>query len=459
MNSKGGSKIFCIVVPYRNLYQWSLAIEFALDIRKKGYPIEIKILNLPNLNFFRSILKSLLMFRSINPEVLSILRLHGISIKNYHLFPTLSCLKLRKNYSIKYKKELEISLAHIVNDLFTEKLDFTQKSHRVTIRKHLRDVIHTNKMLEKIDFSKFEIIYTINGRFSSNRAIVKFLRSKEFTVKIVDLASNGKYLVVDNAQSMFEHINLIDDFWRNYPAESRFQDAEEYFQAKVTAIKNKSDPWIAFMTQSPKFDLPNKKIAIFYTTTQLEFVANDDVPAGDTFTNQNEALVAVYNWLRENGWFLIVRRHPRSINTDQSVQADDLLLNLPQGQDLLIINPEDKINSYELAEKADLIISYGSSIAAELIFENKKPVVSVGITPWFLYDKTNHLLSERELKSIDPNFIKKSEPWIVLPWALYILKAGSNFKYITKNKENRLVLNNVQIWLDFWPWLKSRVKN
>jgi CDP-glycerol glycerophosphotransferase (TagB/SpsB family) len=313
-------------------------------------------------------------------------------------------------------------------------------------------------MLDQIDFSKFEIIYTINGRFSSNRAIVKLLQSKEVTVKIIDLASNGKYLVVDNAQSTFEHINLIDDFWHNYPAESRFHDAEEYFQAKSTAIKNKSDPWIAFMTQSPNFNLPNKKIAIFYTTTQLEFVANDDSPAGDNFINQNEALAAVYNWLIDNNWFLIVRRHPRTINTDQSVEADDLLLNLPQGQDLLIINPEDKINSYELAEKADLIISYGSSIAAEFIFENKKPVVSVGITPWFLYDKTNHLLGKRELNSIDPNFIKKSEPWIVLPWALYILKAGSNFKFVTKNKENKLVLNNVEIWLDFWPWLKSKVK-
>jgi len=448
-----------VIVPYNNEYQWTLAIETALNLKAHDYPVEIKVLHPPNLDFFKSAFKRIFGFRSIDPRIISKLRVQDVYVKNYYIFPTLKCFRLNKNYSSKYERELEISLANIVNDLRTEKFDFVNKLHKVRIRKHLRDVIHTNLILSKIDFSKFKTVYTVNGRFSCNRAIVKYVRNKGVTVKVIDLTSYGKYVVVDNGQSMLESIRRIDNFWHEYDVTSRIHDAEKYFSSKLDAIRDKSDPWSAYMNEPPNLNLPNKRIGIFYTTTQLEFVGNDDPIIGNNFKNQNEAIAAVYNWLRFHGWLLIIRRHPRNIFTEHFMEDDDLFEGLLQLDEAIVIPGGDRTDSYELAEKADLIISYGSSIAAEFIYANRKPVISVGMTPWYLYDKENHLLSMADLNSVDPKNIGKSEPCVVLPWALYNLHAGSDFKFVTKNSRNKQEFGNIEIFNSFLPWLKLKFEN
>jgi hypothetical protein len=119
-----------------------------------------------------------------------------------------------------------------------------------------------------------------------------------------------------------------------------------------------------------------EKICVFYTTTQLEFVANEETPDDGNFRNQEEALRETYTWLNSHGWHLVVRRHPRNINWN-SMGEDDLLTTDSGLGDSTIIPGSTTIDSYALAESADLIANYGSTIGAEFIFRGRKPVISL----------------------------------------------------------------------------------
>jgi hypothetical protein len=358
----------------------------------------------------------------------------------------------------KFENEIKIGLAHIVNDLFTQDFNFNDKNHRKVIRKHIADVFYTQKILQKIDFSNIKSVFTVNGRFSRNRAIVHTLRSRGVKTKILDSASTGRYQILDFAQSMLEYVNKIENFWMSYDPTIRISDAQMYFERKREAVQAKTDPWATLMDDSFLPDLPNKKICIFYTTTQLEFIGSDDVVPVNVFQNQNQAIQEIHKWLSKYNWHLVIRRHPRSIFMTDEYKDDDLYDMEIDLTDATIIHSDSKIDSYKLAEKADLIASFGSSIAAELIFANQKPVISLGLTPWFNFDKENHLLDTKSLSATAPDRIKKSDPNCVLPFALYATKGGIKHEFVSCDLNGALVCNNKKIYLNFRSWLKSKLK-
>ncbi len=424
-----------------------------------GLSVSILILNIPDTTLLKSLAKRVLGFRHINPKIILDLREKGISVKEIWVLPRFIRTRITSRNLSKFENELKIGLAHIVNDLFTQDFNFNDKNHRKVIRKHIADVFYTQKILQKIDFSNVKSVFTVNGRFSRNRTIVHTLRSRGIKIQILDSASAGRYQILDFAQSMLEYINKIDNFWVNYDPTKRIADAHLYFYRKRKAIEDKTDPWTSLMDNLILPDLPNKKICVFYTTTQLEFINNDDVVPVNVFQNQNQAIQEIHKWLSKYDWHLVVRRHPRSTFTSDKYKDDDLFDEEIDLTDATIIHSDSKINSYKLAEKADLIASFGSSIAAELIFTNQKPVISLGLTPWFNFDRENHLLDTKSLNATAPDRIKKSDPNCVLPFALYATKGGIEHDFVGYDSNGELVYNNKKIYLDFRSWFKSKYKH
>jgi hypothetical protein len=256
---------------------------------------------------------------------------------------------------------------------------------------------------------------------------------------------------------MQEYHIRIDEHWNTYNVAQRQSDGAIYFLNKSKNVLEKTDPWAALMTNSALPVLPKKKICVFYTTTQLEFVASTVEPEIGYFRNQEEALRETYSWLISHGWHLVVRRHPRNINWN-SMGEDDLLTTDSGLGDSTIIPGSATIDSYALAESADLIANYGSSIGAEFIFQGRKPVISLGLTPWYPFDKSNHFLDRLSLNSISPDKITKSDFKNVLPLGLYTLNGGTQFEHIILGDDLRWRFLEVFIQVHFRDWLKFRLR-
>jgi hypothetical protein len=370
------------------------------------------------------------------------------------IFPSLPILTISPKSLLKFKKEYQIGLAHIVENLVTDKINIKVSQHRKVIRKHIRNVYYTGKILKKCDFSEFSQLLTVNGRYSRNRAIQQLLREQGISVNILEGTAPNRYSIVDAAQSMNAYQNRIAAHWNEYDVAKRNLDGAIYFLNKIKNVINKTDPWAALMTASALPTLPTKKICVFYTTTQIEFVANEETPDDGNFSNQEEALRETYSWLNLHGWHMVVRRHPRNINWN-SMGEDDLLTTDSGLGDSTIIFGNSTIDSYALAEKADLIVHYGSSIGAELIFQGLKPVIAVGQTPWYRFDKSNHFLNRLSLNSIRPENIQKADPQSVLPWGLYTLNGGTQYKYAILSDDLKWTLSGNPIRIDFRSWLKA----
>ena len=111
---------------------------------------------------------------------------------------------------------------------------------------------------------------------------------------------------------------------------------------------------------------------VFFVSSQDEMYSIEenviDLPYG-----QVEAILNINKAFPEE--FLYVRIHPNLRDSDhlfiENLQALDRL------KMVTIINAESQVDSYELVKKANLVITYGSTIGDEAAFQ-KKPVISIG---------------------------------------------------------------------------------
>lgn len=447
---------YCIILPDNNAYQWILGIEFACHLVESKQSVTIMHLVIPNIDFFKSKIKHFFGYSEINKKVLARLEDFGVTFKNLYTFPNLLNLKLTRRNVNKFSHELQISNAHISNELYTEKYTIENPVHRRVMTKHVKDVYYTIKILNKIDFSKHTKCITPNGRFSRNRAIKKFLDEKGKTIKLIDSNGNGRFEIMDFGQSMMEHTKKIDDYWSSYYSANKVSIASSFFLKKASALSKKQHAWSASFDDTILPEFPKKKMCVFYTTTQMEMI--DDVYARPAiqFSSQNIALQETYRWLKSNNWHLVVRRHPYKTKGDLRLEEDLWDDQLDLG-DSTIISGASRIDSYRLAEKADLIATYGSTIGAEFIFKNEKPVISLGYTPWYLYDRENHFFDSITLNNTNPSNIRIVKPEVVLPMALYALCGGTPHKYVVQNLEGRWEFDKNYIYIGFRSWIKMRV--
>ena len=105
-----------------------------------------------------------------------------------------------------------------------------------------------------------------------------------------------------------------------------------------------------------------------------------------TYQKQLDLIVQLAEMAKKNGIDLVVRQHPNLGRIGRPNRARNFLEKTNKLKEIYqntirIYEPEDDIDSYNLAEKAMLIFSPQSSIYMELAYDNK-PVVQIQESPY-----------------------------------------------------------------------------
>jgi len=334
---------------------------------------------------------------------------------------------------------------HLVEILESRNIEIN--SSKRLILKYLRIAINTEGALKSLKIDSGSRITTVNGRWVKNKSIVDYYRGRGFEVKIVDTgASLGTWDIWNSSQSINEARQKMIESWNSVHDETNALQAKTTIARSYLEGRRNFDPhagvnWSERMTA---FELPNevgdKKICVFYSSTQLEYVGIGDPDIPGDFQNQGEALDALLKLLDPDHWIVILRMHPISPKKQRVSDEGDIWDSALKHRHLIVVPPTRPVNSYFLAENATLAVHYNSSIGAELMFKGSIPVITVGPSVLQALDVpvATNLTS---LRKILENPIIIPSPETVLPFGYFYATQGNKFQHIHQENEAGWVID------------------
>jgi len=444
--------IYFLIVPYQDQWQWMFVIEYAEELRSTGKTVVVISLDILNLNFFKRRIFRLVGYQPVNPEITKGLENSGITVLQPNPLWNWIKTNFRRSPVLTETIEKKITLSHLVDR--TKSLNFQSFRSKSTSRRLRREARFIFNNLLDLRMPNQSVILTPSGRYARNRAVLFFAESLNLEYKVLDSGSSDRYIVVRDAQSIDEGVEVITQHWLRGERESRRKIGVDYFEDRFSRLKTMRDEWTWTMKEGLVPDLDQeKKLCVFYTTTQIEFVGTEGNFGGDCFQSQVEAINAARKKLDLAKWELVVRRHPKK--RGQLNRNDDLIEGIYDVGGIRVIEADSAVDSYALAERADLVLHFGSHIGAEITYLKYAPVYCMNKTPWWKFDPSHHPFTKSEWSNFDPENLTYADPDSVLPLGYFAMTGGQEFKHIIQKPNEGWVYGDYPIYLSLNTWLNK----
>jgi len=212
----------------------------------------------------------------------------------------------------------------------------------------------------------FDEIYIFNGRHAISRPISEILLNKSKVVYFeFDMMFRGYYLFEKPIQSLIETVERINTHTPDY------EKGEDFFYRHINRDIG-SFSWQMQMNQESgyMFNVDEyDKIYTYFTSSPDEFFAFSDNPyySHDFKSQLDIALYAAEN-CRINNITLILRMHPHLVKKHESWRNEWDFEKLKQ-LGVIIIYPDDKVDSYKVLAKSHAVITCGSQMGIEAAYQ------------------------------------------------------------------------------------------
>ena len=274
-------------------------------------------------------------------------------------------------------------------------------------------------------------IFTFNNRFATTYPIICAAKKLNIDISIHERGSdiNKFEIYPKDAHNINLIKNKINYYWNKNKNKNKITSAHKYFQNKKFNKIQINKNIVNFTQNQTKDLLPklplNKRIVTFFSSRDYEKASIvdqefDQLKAFKKF----QKIVKNYKDIH-----LIIRVHPSRKNTPSD---DDLEWLNFKDKNTTIIQSFEKIDSYALMLKSDIVTTYTSSIIVEASYFNK-PTISIGNFWWSGKNIAEEPKTNNELKKmLNKNYkFKKRNTKECLKVANYILNYGTNYKYYT----------------------------
>ena len=271
----------------------------------------------------------------------------------------------------------------------------------------LEEYIETvNQVYREIITNQITHLIVFNGRFVKESAAVSAAKAANITIVYHEASKSGKFFI--SCYSPLSSVGYweLTQFLTNEKSPDLISEVSEtWFKKRIIGQDLDSSHfqknWLPIADSHSVNQLERKQIVIF-TTSDDEFlgVSPDwDLPE---LQSQIEWLTKIAKLAISLQFKVIIRLHPNLRTKSRSLQKE--WSDLSNLKNLELIKYNEPINSYNLINQSDLIISCGSTIAMEAGFLGK-PVLSVGSG---IYDGLNAVTKCQDLKVIE-EILSKSD--------------------------------------------------
>ncbi|WDI43868.1 hypothetical protein [Bremerella sp. P1] len=280
---------------------------------------------------------------------------------------------------------------------------------------------------------EIETVYVLNGRFATLRAVIRACESNNTPYYTHESGRDSKhYAVYPNTipHSIANFEENARNAWDQAEPETREQIARDWYQQRSAGTlqvpTNFTKDQTSGLLPSDWHSVTKRRIAVF-PSSEDEFVAIGKEWSNPLFSSQNEGLRLIIDAIRRDQLpiHLFIRCHP-NLKTAHPRQFREL--QAIQGEGVTIIDPEDKISTYDLMKQADCTLSFGSTAGIEAAYWGQ-PSVLAGRSFYANLGATYNPTSLAELVSLLQDDIEPKPDLGALIYAHALATHGVPFKF------------------------------
>ena len=276
-------------------------------------------------------------------------------------------------------------------------------------------------------------VYLFNGRMAPMRAALRACEREGIPVYVAEVGCDeNHYSLTENA---FPH-NIecrekdIQQLWKDSPHtyEQRIKIASDWFEARACPSVDKN----RFIKNQQAGKLPEgwddsvHNVACF-TSSSDEFAAIGKEWENPLFEDQEQGLQWILEQTasRADDLHIYVRMHPnlKGVTNEETRQLREL-----SGPHFTIIPPESSISSYTLAQAADTVLTFGSSIGIESVYWGTASVL-VGNCFYRNLQATYNPGTVDELPDLLSRELEPKDREPALLYGYYFATFGKRFRY------------------------------
>lgn len=275
-----------------------------------------------------------------------------------------------------------------------------------------RATLNSRELVRRGEFDKF---FIFNGRTCSYRPLMRELQNcgRDTDLYVYEHPFRGgdndknRYLISQGAYH-HDHKNFSKQLVRQFNKIAHdkslwLSEGEQWFDDR---INSNSHIYKASVTKNqkngflPKAWNKKRKNVVFFTSTESEWLGVPEITENRPFLTQLEALLWLNKTLPSN-CDLYVRIHPGGSKETESIQQD---ISEIRSNRFHLIRFDANVDSYTLAKRADLIITFGSTISVEAAWLGAK-VITLGPAAYSEFGVGHTVYKISELKKLLHEYI------------------------------------------------------
>ncbi|WP_301361559.1 hypothetical protein [Stutzerimonas nitrititolerans] len=264
-----------------------------------------------------------------------------------------------------------------VNDFREYEVSSYNRSQKKILKK-LFDSSHryvdaVERLMSSIQPSK---VVLFNGRLISTRPMLRFCQKNKISCEVYEITPNGKLNVFESTLPHDDYQFYVKAmrFWEESGISQREQ-ASGFFERKRSGEAVGDYSYTAKQHQRDfVFDSCNKKNIVIFNSSPDELIAIGDDYSTGMFDSQAAAVIFLCESLRANEYNIILRLHP-NLHGVNSIDVKSLLSLKGRYPHLFVMEPENPVSSYYLLDKADKVVTFGSTMGVEATYWGKTSIL------------------------------------------------------------------------------------
>lgn len=318
-----------------------------------------------------------------------------------------------------------------------------------------REILVSETIIDTLDFYfnniNPEIIYLFNGRLAANSPIVSYCRKNNIEFRVYEFSSRkDKYHLLYNAipHDLDYRYKELNKAWDSseFDLEEKKIIGSRFFENQIKGVSLLEDGFLTLQDKNSDLQLQeNKKIITFFNSSIDEFAS---VPSWEKFIyifeDEVDAITTICNYYKEDSSkHFILRIHPNlKFLRNKQIKA---LEKLKLIKNLTVYAPESSIFSYQLIDKSDCVIVFGSTIGVEACYWGK-PSISLGKSLYEQLDVAYYPQTKIELfELLDDNSLTPKSKENTLKYGFWWLTFGEEYTYKKNGLYNEEYFQNSKI--------------
>jgi len=274
--------------------------------------------------------------------------------------------------------------------------------------------------------------YVFNARLCFSRAFFEAFLGKGITVYNHDRgATFDKYDIFENKlpHDIGDYTRRVNALWdREQDASLKKSIADDFFKKRYMG---KATNYVSFTNEQNMHKLPDnidkyKKIVVIYNSSEFEYDYVSDEYTYKFYNSQSDGIVKIVNSLKEyHDIGIYVREHPNQKNRSNKQRT---ALREIHANNFYLIPAESDISSYSLLQKANVVITFNSTMGIEATYWGIPSILCTNA----MYENFNIAYQPSSHDELIKMILSDLKPIVsndVLKYGYYHSTTGFDFKY------------------------------